>query len=152
RIVFLKEIRSDEPAAAAGLALNLGSPSHGRRVRPSPSARERLPVRTADPAKTRKRLLTSRRERLAVGEPRVPRPQRVAHEDAVLVERVGLQQLLRLLGAGRLVDDEGAAAVGERPGHGELAALAELREVLAVDGAERLDLLGVGDVLDDGRV
>src|SRR5207245_855657 len=48
------------------------------------------------------------------------------------------------------VDDECAGAVRERPCRRQLAAFLDLGQVLAMYRPERLDLIGVLNVLDDG--
>ena len=68
------------------------------------------------------------------------------------MEGVGLQEPLGLLRRRSLVDDQGAGAVGERARRGQLPALTQVGQVLPVGGADRLDLLGVLQVFDDGCV
>src|SRR5262249_860243 len=79
-----------------------------------------------------------------------PRPQLPADEDAVLTERVAAEDLLRVLLRRRLVDDQGAAVVGERTRSAELALRQQRAQILAVSRTDLLDLVAVLDVLDGG--
>src|SRR5437764_3540395 len=88
-------------------------------------------------------------QEVAVGHDRVPGPELVLQEDAVMEEGITLKDLLGLVAGGGLVDDEGAAVVGERAGEDEPALLAQAGEVLAVDRTKGLDLVPVLKVLDD---
>src|SRR5438445_7415900 len=96
-------------------------------------------------------MAPSRREQLAIGDHRVPRPQVVCKENPVLVERVTLQELLGLLTAVRLVDNERPAVVTERTGDGELTALAEACQILPMYRPQSGDLGLVLQILDDRR-
>src|SRR5262249_11097008 len=62
-----------------------------------------------------------------------------------------LQQFLGLFLSRGLVDDEGAAVVGERSRRGELAAFLQAGQVLPVDRTHLGDFRLVLDVFDDGR-
>src|SRR5206468_10848722 len=83
----------------------------------------------------------SRGEQIAVRNHRVPGAQLPEDEDAILVERVALEQFLGLLVTGGLVDDQGARVVGERSRGGELPVGLQGRQVLPMHRPDFLDLL-----------
>src|SRR5262249_4539537 len=90
------------------------------------------------------------RKQLAIGKHRVPWPDYVLDEDARLIERVGLQESLRLFLRRRLVNDERAKVVGERPRGRELPLVLQAGEILPMHGPHLGDLGFVLNVLHDG--
>src|SRR5438132_4907084 len=91
------------------------------------------------------------REQVQVADDRVPGAELITDKNAILMERVTLQELLRFLARGGFVDDQGATVVGERAGGSQLAALFQAGEILTMDRADFGDPGLVLRVLDDGR-
>src|SRR6266849_7382139 len=70
----------------------------------------------------------------------------------MLMERVGLEQLLGFLGGIGLVNDQSAAVVGEWPAYGQFAARLQAGQVLAMDRPDFRDFGLVLQIFDDGGV
>src|SRR5438045_355823 len=99
----------------------------------------------------RSAVLSRPRKQLPIGDHRVPWPKLVLQENAILVERVLLENPFGLFLRVGLVDDERAAIVREWPGGGELALFAEAGQVLPMHRTVLLDLGLVLAVFDDSR-
>src|SRR5437867_111133 len=66
------------------------------------------------------------------------------------MERIALEQLLRIFARGGFMNNEGAKIVGERPRRCKLAILLQAGQILPMQWTDRSNLRFVLDVFDDG--
>src|SRR5262245_56235052 len=90
------------------------------------------------------------REQIEIADDRIPGTQLIAKKNSVLLERIALEQLFSLLLGRGLINYQSTTVVDKGTAHGQLAALAEAGQVLAVRRANLGDFGFILGVFNDG--